>query len=155
MFNFQNPWRIEEFRNLNPQQQDLLLEQYSELCGQRKNEHEAKTLTITLNLELAVNAAYPAAFTPHLPIALCDHGKIILKLQAANKTQHLLTLQAADIKYGSVNIEKSQPHSKRKPNVLEGLQIIEKLMPPPSKQIKRYSILVLGLFGSEPNTQIK
>jgi hypothetical protein len=126
MFNFQNPWRIKEFQNLNPQQQDQLLEQYSELCGQQKSLRKAKTLTVTLNVDQAVNALYPASFRPHLPVALEDYSKIILKLQASTKTQRLITLQATDIEHGLVNIEKSEPHSNPKVNSLMGLKIIDK-----------------------------
>jgi len=63
------------------------------------------------------------ATKPHLPVALGNQGKIIVKLQASTKTQHLITLNASDIKYGMANLEKSLPH--RKTCALKGLRIID------------------------------
>lgn len=126
MFNQENPWHMQEFQDLKPERQDKLLQQYNELCGRHNRLLEAKTLTVTLNVDQALNAAYSANFTPHLPVALSDHSKIILKLQASTKIQHLITLLATDIEHGLVNIEKSFPYSKPKFNSLKGLEIINK-----------------------------
>jgi hypothetical protein len=131
IFRSQNPWRMQEFLNLAPEQQDQLLEQYNELCGKPNHLHEAKTFTITLNVDQALNAAYAATYKPHLPVALGNRSKIILKLQAATKTQHLITLHATDMAYNLANIERaSKPLKKLKVNALKGLQITDKTNPP-------------------------
>jgi len=123
IFCFQNPWGIQEFLDLAPEQQDKLLQMYNELCGKHNPLNEAKTLTVTLNVDQALNAAYAASFNPHLPVALGNQGKIIVKLQASTKTQHLITLNASEIEYGMANLEKSLPH--RKISALKGLRIID------------------------------
>ena len=105
MFRFQNPWRMQEFLNLAPEQQDQLLQQYSELCSQNSKLNKAKTLTITLNVDHAVNSAYAATFKPHLPVALGYYSKIMLKLQSAKEILHLRTLQVTDIDYDIANFE--------------------------------------------------
>ncbi len=124
IFCFHNPWCMQEFLNLAPEQQDKLLQQYNELCGKHNPLKEAKTLTITLNVDQALNSAYSVCFKPRLPVVLGDYSKIIIKLQASNKTQHLITLNVSNIEYSIANLERSQPH--KKINALKGLRIIDK-----------------------------
>ena len=58
-------------------------------------------------------ASFRKLLSINIRVALGDYSKIILKLQAANKTQHLTTLQTTDIEYSLANIKKH--HHTKKP----------------------------------------
>ena len=126
MFCWENPWRMAEFLALAPQLQDVLLERFRELCGEQGRFRVVKQFTVTLNVEEALNSVYSVHFKPRLPVELSECGKIILKLQASNKTQHLITLQVSGIEYNLARLGCKQLRRKLKINGLKGLKIVGK-----------------------------